>query len=193
MQILLATQNKNKIKEMSQLLGSSFSFLSLADVNFHDEIPETETTIEANSLQKAKFVFDRFALPCIADDTGLEVEALQGAPGVYSARYAGPQKNDTDNIALLLRNLQNTSNRKARFKTIITYVEKDGIYRFEGIVNGSILPQQKGSGGFGYDPVFQPDGFTESFAEMTLEEKNKISHRAIALHKLIDFLKEKYP
>lgn len=190
--VCFATNNQHKIKEMSALLGSSFLLAGLADVGCHEELPETQPTIEGNSLQKAQYVLDHYGVACFADDTGLEVDALHGAPGVYSARYAGEHKNSNDNIDLLLQNLRGVTSRGAQFKTVITFVEKDAVYAFEGIVRGSILDTRKGTDGFGYDPVFVPDGYDRTFAEMTLDEKNKISHRGIAVRKLIAFLQEKY-
>jgi XTP/dITP diphosphohydrolase len=190
--LCLATNNEHKIEEIRTQLGSFFLLKKLADIGCHEELPETQDTIEGNSLQKAKYVFDNYHVSCFSDDTGLEVEALQGAPGVYSAMYAGPQKNSTDNIRLLLSNLQGVQNRKARFRTVITLAEDDGISTFEGIVSGVILEEVHGTKGFGYDPVFQPEGYNKTFAEMSILEKTKISHRAIAVAKLVSFLKEKY-
>jgi len=170
------------------LIKSDFRILSLADIGCHEDLPETGDTLEGNSLQKATYVYDRFHLPCFADDTGLEVEALQGAPGVFSARYAGERKDSEDNINLLLKNLSGTLNRKAHFRTVITLAGFHRIQYFEGIIRGSILEERRGTGGFGYDPVFQPQGFTRTMAEMTLEEKNAISHRGQAVRKLVSFL-----
>jgi XTP/dITP diphosphohydrolase len=166
-----------------------FRILSLEEIGCFDELPETQTTLEGNSLQKASYVYDHFHLPCFADDTGLEVNALNGAPGVFSARYASEQKSSADNIALLLKNLHGKSDRHARFRTVITLIGVDVIKTFEGSVDGVILEQQRGSSGFGYDPVFLPDGFTKTMAEMTMEEKNLISHRARAVRKLVAWLK----
>lgn len=187
-----ATNNENKIEEIRAQLGSFFLLKKLDEVGCLEELPETQDTIEGNSIQKATYVFDHYKVPCFADDTGLEVESLGGEPGVYSARYAGEQKNSEDNIRLLLTRLAGSPNRKARFRTVITLAEADGISTFEGIVNGTILEEKHGTLGFGYDPVFQPDGYKKTFAEMSLEEKSKISHRSIAMNKLIQFLKEKY-
>lgn len=173
------------------MIEPDFRILSLDEIGCHEELPETENTLEGNSFQKASYVYKHFHLPCFADDTGLEVEALNGSPGVLSARYAGEQKNSEDNVALLLKNLSGKSNRKARFRTVITVIGLDGVRKFEGIVNGLILHHKRGSAGFGYDPVFQPDGYTKTMAEMTLAEKNLISHRAMAVKKLVDYLKKR--
>lgn len=188
-QIVAATNNQHKISEIRPLIEPDFRILSLEDIGCTEELAETRDTLEGNSLQKAAYIYSRFQLPCFADDTGLEVEALNGAPGVFSARYAGEQKNSEDNIALLLKNLTGIPNRKARFRTVITLIGLDGTHTFEGIVNGVILETKRGVAGFGYDPVFQPEGYTKSMAEMTLEEKNQISHRGIAVRGLISFLK----
>jgi XTP/dITP diphosphohydrolase len=190
--LCFATNNVHKVEEIRARLGSFFLLQTLEDVGCFEELQETQNTIEGNSLQKAKYVFDRFHVSCFADDTGLEVEALKGEPGVYSARYAGPQKNSNDNIQLLLSKLEGIQNKKARFRTVITLAEADGISTFEGIVSGVILEEMRGKSGFGYDSVFQPDGYNKTFAEMSLMEKTEISHRAIAVKKLIDFLNTKY-
>jgi len=187
-----ATNNKNKIEEIRTQLGSFFLLKTLDDIGCNEELPETQNTIEGNSIQKAKYVFDRFNVSCFADDTGLEVDSLNGEPGVCSARYAGDQRNSEDNIHLLLTKLSGAQNRKAKFRTVITLAEAGGITTFEGIVNGVILSEKRGTSGFGYDPVFMPDGVNKTFAEMNLMEKNSISHRAIAMNKLIKFIKEKY-
>jgi XTP/dITP diphosphohydrolase len=188
----IATNSQHKIEEIRALLGPFFQLQSLQEIGCVEDLAETQSTIEGNSLQKAQYVFDTYGVPCFADDTGLEVEALHGAPGVFSARYAGEHKNSEDNIDLLLKNLANTTNRKARFKTIITLVEPEQTTTFEGIVEGTIQTERSGNKGFGYDPVFKPNGYTKTFAELSLEEKNLISHRAIAVKKLINFLREKY-
>ena len=171
------------------MIEPDFRILSLEDIGCHDELPETQDTLDVNSLQKAVFVYKNYSLPCFADDTGLEVDALGGAPGVISARYAGEHKNSEDNIELLLKNLSGNLHRKARFRTVITLAGLNGIQTFEGIVHGTILESKRGTGGFGYDPVFKPDGFVNTMAEMTMEEKNTISHRAIAIKKLVTYLK----
>ena len=190
--LCIATNNEHKVEEIRAQLGSFFLLKKLEDIGCYEELPETQLTIEGNSIQKATYVFEKYGVSCFADDTGLEVEALNGEPGVYSARYAGPQRNSDDNIQLLLAKLQGNQNRRARFKTVITLAEADGISTFEGIVKGVIISEKRGSMGFGYDPVFQPDGFDRTFAEMSIAEKGEISHRGRALKKLIDFLKEKY-
>lgn len=177
------------MSEIRPLLEPDFRILSLEDIGCFDELPETCDTIEGNSLQKAQYIFDKYQTPCLADDTGLEVAALNGAPGVYSARYAGPQRSNVDNIRLLLANLSHETDRRARFKTVITLVGVGKVKTFQGIINGIILKEPRGTGGFGYDPIFQPDGFDHTLAEMTLEAKNQISHRAIAVKKLVDFLR----
>jgi XTP/dITP diphosphohydrolase len=191
--LCFASNNNHKLSEIRPLLEPDFSILSLAEIGCFEELAETQDTLEGNSRQKAEYVFDRYNVPCFADDTGLEVEALDHAPGVYSARYAGEHKNSNDNIDLLLKNLKEKSNRKARFRTVITLAGfEGGIHLFEGVVEGTIINSRKGTDGFGYDPVFQPAGFNKTFAEMSLEEKNGISHRARAILKLITFLKN-YP
>jgi XTP/dITP diphosphohydrolase len=186
--ICFATNNNNKLEEIRALLGPFFQVKSLADIGCFEELAETQSTIEGNSLQKAQYVFDTYHIACFADDTGLEVESLNNEPGVFSARYAGEHKNNDDNISLLLQRLGNIQNRNARFKTVITLVMPDGVKVFEGIVNGQILSQRRGEKGFGYDSVFKPDGYEQTFAEMDLTAKNLISHRAIAVKKLINFL-----
>ncbi len=188
MNLCFATNNKHKLEEIQALLGSEFQILSLQDIGCHEELAEDQDTLEGNSLQKAEYVFKKYAVPCFADDSGLEVEALNGAPGVYSARYAGLQRNHDDNMTLLIKNLEGKSNRDAKFRAVITLINVQGQYQFEGILKGVIRSDRKGSGGFGYDPIFQPEGFTKTLAEMSMEEKNKISHRARAVQKLVDFL-----
>ncbi len=193
MTICFATNNLHKLKEVQSLLGDRVALVTLKEVGCTEELSEDQNTLEGNSLQKAKYVATVCHLPTIADDTGLVVGALHGEPGVKSARYAGPQRRDEDNIALLLKNLEGVNNREAQFKTIITLVDGDRIHQFEGVVNGIILSEKKGTGGFGYDPVFLPDGHTQTFAEMSTQEKNEISHRAAAIKKLADFLRLKSP
>ncbi len=190
MKICFASNNKHKLEEVRALLAPDFTVLSLEDIGCTEELPETQPTLEGNSLQKARYVFDHYGVACFADDTGLEVEALDNEPGVYSARYAGPQKDSSDNIALLLRKLEGVSNRRARFRTVVTLVDSGGVYAFEGIVNGRIIDELRGRGGFGYDPIFLPADSAKTLAEMTLEEKNRISHRARALEKLSAWLKQ---
>ncbi len=188
--LCVATNNVHKINEIRAIIDSKINLVSLEEIKCQEELPETCDTIEGNSLQKAKYVFDKFKIPCFADDTGLEVESLEGAPGVYSARYAGEHKSSNDNINLLLKNLESKPNRRARFRTVITLlgIENDALF-FEGIVNGSITKERKGISGFGYDPIFIPDGYKMTFAEMSLHEKSSFSHRAIALKKLEHYLK----
>ncbi len=188
MELVFATNNQHKIKEISPLIQHSFHLLSLSDINFFEEIPETQPTLEGNASQKSHFIFDKFALNCFADDTGLEIEALDSEPGVYSARYAGEGCNFQDNIDKVLMKMLGEINRKARFRTVISLILNGKEYFFEGFVNGIILTEKYGNDGFGYDPIFMPDGYPISFAEMTLEEKNKISHRSMAVGKLSAFL-----
>ena len=190
--LCFATNNNNKTEEIRALLGPFFLLKNLKDIGCAEELPETQPTIEGNAWQKAQYVFDNYGIACFADDTGLEVEALNGEPGVYSARYAGSQRNDRDNMSLLLSRLEKSNNRKARFKTVISWVENGRTENFEGLVYGTIIDSPRGSNGFGYDPVFVPDGFDKTFAEMELTQKNLISHRAIAVKKLINFLRGKY-
>ena len=190
--LCFATNNQHKIQEVRAHLGSDFQLVGLEEIGCTVELPEEQPTLEGNSFQKAEYVYKNFGVSCFADDTGLEVEALQGAPGVYSARYAGEQRSAEDNMKLLLKNLSTSQNRKARFKTVITLITPERVRQFEGIVNGQIITEYKGSGGFGYDPVFLPDGYNKTLAEMSMEEKNAISHRARAVNKLIEFLKETY-
>jgi XTP/dITP diphosphohydrolase len=188
MKLIFATHNSNKAFEIQKLLPKDFQVLTLDDIDFQDEIPENESTIEANSAFKAQFIFNKFNLNCFADDTGLEIEALNGKPGVYSARYAGEERNSDANINLVLEELKGVENRNARFKTVITLIIHGEQYQFEGIVDGTIIKEKRGSNGFGYDPIFIPENETRTFAEMNLSEKNKYSHRARALEKMIAFL-----
>ncbi len=189
MKLIFASHNKNKVKEVKALIPAGIELLSLDDVNFNEDIEETEDAIEGNALLKAKTIYSKTKINCFADDSGLLVDALNGAPGVYSARYAGEQKNDEDNIRKLLKELNTTTNRKAHFKTVMALIINNKVQMFEGIINGTIIKEKKGTNGFGYDPVFVPDGYTKTFAEMSFEEKSAISHRAIALSKVITFLK----
>lgn len=191
MKLCFATNNVHKVKEIQALLGGSFTLLSLADIGCTEELAEDQDTLEGNSLQKARYVFEKYKVPCFADDTGLEVEALNGEPGVYSARYAGEQRNSQDNIALLLQNLQGKENLKARFRSVITLISAAGTNQFEGILNGVITFEPRGTQGFGYDPVFIPEHYTQTLAELELSEKNKISHRARAVQKLVLFLRDR--
>ncbi|WP_347157709.1 non-canonical purine NTP diphosphatase [Pontibacter chitinilyticus] len=188
-QLCFATNNKHKLAEVSRMLEGKYKLLSLQDIGCEEELPEEQDTLEGNSHQKAAYVWDNYNVSCFADDTGLEVEALAGAPGVYSARYAGSQRSDTDNINLLLHNLSSKPNRNARFRTSITLLLNGEEHQFEGIVNGAITSSWQGNKGFGYDPVFVPEGYAQTFAEMSADEKNAISHRGRAIRKLADFLK----
>ena len=185
---MFATNNKHKLDEIRQITIGQFEILSLNDVNFLGEIPETSSTIEGNAIQKAQFIHDKVQLNCFADDTGLEVEALNGAPGVYSARYAGEHCSYQDNNTKLLGALQNQTNRKARFRTVIALIFENQLITFEGVVEGNIECHPIGNEGFGYDPLFVPDGYEQTFAEMDPILKNTISHRGIATSKLIGFL-----
>jgi XTP/dITP diphosphohydrolase len=188
MKLVFATHNSNKAKEIQSLLPENFQILTLSDINCHEEIPETAETLEGNSLLKAKFISDHFNLNCFADDTGLEIEALNGRPGVYSARYAGEEKSAEANMNLVLSELEKESNRKAQFRTVITLILNTETYVFEGVVKGEMSFEKRGSDGFGYDPIFIPEGQTKTFAEMTLAEKNQQSHRARAFEKMVTFL-----
>jgi XTP/dITP diphosphohydrolase len=187
--ICFATNNEHKLREVRAAIPSGIEIVSLEAIGCFEELPETSDTLEGNSLQKANYVLSNFGIPCFADDTGLEVEALGGEPGVYSARYAGPQKNSEDNIRLLLSRLQTESNRKARFRTIITLVgtSAEPLF-FEGILEGNIIHHARGTGGFGYDPIFQPSGHSITLSEMPLSQKNLLSHRGIAVQKISQHL-----
>ena len=212
MKIVFATNNEHKLSEIRAILGPSFEVVSLADIGCHEDIPETGTTLEENALMKAEYIYHKYHLSCFADDTGLEVEALDGAPGVYSARYAsmeatvpagepaGISHDSEANMARLLRELANNNNRKARFRTVIALIEKKDVcpcgctsikvvHKFEGIVNGEITTEKSGAEGFGYDPIFRPDGYDKTFAELGTDIKNQISHRARATQKLAEYLK----
>ena len=191
MRLIFATQNQNKVKELQQLMPGTIELLSLKDINCDDDIPETAPDLQGNASQKSAYVVDKFDVNCFADDTGLEIEALNNEPGVLSARYAGEQKDSNDNMDLVLHNLKNKSNRNARFRTVISLVINGEEYLFEGEAKGEIIEQKCCVDGFGYDPIFKPKGFNVTFAEMSLEEKNKISHRGKAVRKLVEFL-EKY-
>lgn len=186
--LLFATSNKNKILEIKKVLPKEFNIKSLDDIGFCEEIPENENTIEGNAIFKANYIYKKYNLNVFADDTGLEVDSLNGKPGVHSARYAGISKNSTDNINKLLKKLKNKKNRKARFKTIIALILNSKTHTFEGVVEGIITKKPKGENGFGYDPVFIPSGYTKTFGELSIEEKNSISHRSLAMNKLIDFI-----
>ena len=203
MKIVFATNNQHKLQEIRDILGSEFEIVSLKDIGCDVDIPETGNTLEENAMQKAQYVYDHYNLSCFADDTGLEVEALNGEPGVHSARYAEGTDHDSEaNMAKLLRNLEGKDNRKARFRTVIALIQKQDVCpcgctsikkvnRFEGIVDGSIATEKHGSAGFGYDPICVPEGYDKSFAELGESIKNGISHRARAVAKLAEYLKQK--
>jgi XTP/dITP diphosphohydrolase len=190
MQLVFASNNKNKIKEIQLLLPDTFQILSLEDIGCTEDIPETADTIEGNAILKANYVTQKYGYDCFADDSGLEVAALNGEPGVFSARYAGEPKNDENNIDKLLANLKDVNNKKANFKTIICLNLKGEQHLFTGIINGQIIEERIGTNGFGYDPIFVADGYQKTFAELTLEEKARISHRGIAVKELIIFLQK---
>lgn len=190
MQLVFASNNQNKIKEIQQLLPSSIEILSLESIGCHEEIPETADTIEGNAILKANYVTEKYGYNCFADDTGLEVAALNGEPGVYSARYAGEQRDAGDNMNLLLENLLEKADRTAQFKTVIALNLNGNQHLFTGIAKGKITTEKSGNQGFGYDPIFQPEDFDKTFAELSLEIKNKISHRGKATQLLIAFLSQ---
>lgn len=190
MKLVFATNNKHKLEELQAILGDQFTLLSLTDIECFDEIPEEQPTLEGNARQKAYYIYDKFGMNCFADDTGLEIKALNGEPGVYSARYAGEDKNSEANMKKVLEKLTKINEREARFRTVISLVIDGEEKQFEGIVNGEILTEKRGDSGFGYDPIFKPEGLDQSFAEMGLEDKNKISHRGRAVQKLVDYLKK---
>ncbi|WP_442265639.1 non-canonical purine NTP diphosphatase [Tenacibaculum sp. ZS6-P6] len=189
MKLVFATNNLNKLKEVQEMLPDSIELLSLKDINCFEDIEETATTLEGNAKIKANHITNHYNYNCFADDTGLEVEALQGEPGVYSARYAGEPANAENNMTKLLKNLNQNTNRKAQFRTSICLNLNGEQFLFNGICEGNILLDKKGEKGFGYDPIFQPKGYQQSFAEMSSEAKNKISHRGLAIQKLVEFLK----
>ena len=191
MEIVFASNNKNKILEIQSMLPDSISILSLESIGCFEEIPETSDTIEGNAILKANFVTQKYGYDCFADDTGLEVESLNGEPGVYSARYAGEQRNADDNMNKLLFNLSDKANKNAHFKTVIALNLKGKHYLFTGIATGEIINEKIGLGGFGYDPIFKPKGYEKTFAQLPLEVKNEISHRGKAIQKLIEFLQKK--
>jgi XTP/dITP diphosphohydrolase len=191
MKILFATSNKNKAFEIQKLIPEGFEILTLNDLELQEEIPETSDTIEGNAIQKTNFIVENFGIDCFADDTGLEIEALDGEPGVYSARYAGEEKDSNKNMDLVLKKMEGISNRKARFKTVISLSLDNKSYLFEGVVKGIIRNNKTGILGFGYDPIFEPENKGKTFAEMTIEEKNSISHRGRAFEKMIRYLNSK--
>jgi XTP/dITP diphosphohydrolase len=188
MDICFATNNAHKVQEVNQLLGAPFRVLSLADIGCTEELPETQGTLAGNSQQKATYVHQRYGVNCFADDTGLEVDALDGRPGVHSAHYAGAQRSSEGNMQLLLRELENHTNRSAQFRTVITLWLNDEMHQFEGTVRGTIATERSGEQGFGYDSIFVPEGHTRSFARMTATEKNELSHRGRAVRQLVQFL-----
>ena len=186
--LVFATNNAHKLSEVRAILATQYEIISLAELNCFDDIPETADTLNGNALLKAQYIFDKFQLNCFADDTGLEVDALNGAPGVYSARYAGEDNNAKNNMQKLLLNLAGETKRDAHFRTVIALIEDGEVRYFEGKIEGKIATEPKGETGFGYDPVFIPNGYSQSFAELGTSEKNKISHRALAVQKLADYL-----
>ena len=190
MELIIASQNQNKLVEFKKILGDKINLFSLSDIGLNQEIPENEKTIKKNAMFKAKFVNIQTGKNVFADDTGLEIDSLNGEPGVYSARYSGVERNSDKNIELVLTKLKNKSNRNSRFKTIISLILDGKSVNFEGIVEGKITEEKRGSNGFGYDPIFQPNGYASTFGEMSLNEKNKISHRSIAINKMVQYLKE---
>ena len=190
--LVFATNNPHKLQEVREILQDKFHIKSLVEIGCFDEIPETSPTIEGNALQKAQYIAEHFSTPCFADDTGLEVEALDGDPGVYSARYAGENATYDDNVEKLLEELKGNPDRRARFKSVVALADGDRELLFEGIINGTIIHERRGTSGFGYDPVFVPEGYDQTFAEMPLALKNSISHRALAVEKLVNYLIKDY-
>ena len=190
MELIIASQNQNKLVEFKKILGDKINLFSLSDIGLNQEIPENEKTIKKNAMFKAKFVNAQTGKNVFADDTGLEIDSLNGEPGIYSARYSGVDRNSDKNIELVLRKLKNKANRNSRFKTIISLIIDGKSVNFEGVVEGKITEEKRGSNGFGYDPIFQPNGYASTFGEMSLKEKNKISHRSIAINKMVQYLKE---
>lgn len=191
MKLVFATNNRHKLEEISCMLDHEHEIISLEEIGCHDDIPEDHDTLEENALQKARYIKEHFGFDCFADDTGLEIEALDKRPGVYSARYAGPAKDSEENMKKILREMTGITNRKACFRTVIALIIHGEEHLFEGRVDGTILTAKQGEAGFGYDPIFQPDGYTLSFAEMPMDEKNTISHRGRATQKLCEFLNVK--
>jgi XTP/dITP diphosphohydrolase len=192
MKLVFATNNRHKLEEVRAILGNKIEILSLNDIDCHDDIPETADTLEGNALIKARYIYEKFGVDCFADDTGLEVEVLNGEPGVYSARYAGEECNPEANMYKLLQNLTGKNNRNAQFRTVIALIIKGEEKLFNGIVKGTISNEKMGNAGFGYDPIFIPEGFSESFAQMTSDMKNSISHRYRATEELSNYLKQQY-
>lgn len=192
MRLVFATNNRHKLDEVRAIVGDRVEVLSLNDIDCHDDIPETADTLQGNALIKARYIYEKYGVDCFADDTGLEVEALDGKPGVYSARYAGEECCSEANMQKLLHNLTGKTNRNAQFRTVIALIIKGEERLFNGIVKGTITEEKRGDSGFGYDPIFVPEGFSESFAQMSGEQKNSISHRYRATEQLSDYLKENY-
>jgi len=191
-EFVFATNNKNKLEEIRAISKGKIKIICPEDLGYSEELPENHTSLEGNALQKARFFYDKFSINCFADDTGLEVEALNGRPGVFSARYAGEGKNPLENVNKVLHELNDNPNRNARFRTVIALVINDKEYFFEGVAEGKIITEMRGRNGFGYDPVFVPVGFDETFAEIPVNVKNRISHRAAAFEKLFNFLTNFY-
>lgn len=192
-EMVFATNNQHKLDEIRKITEGKLRILGLAEINCHEEIEETGSTLEENALIKARFVRERYGYDCFADDTGLEVEALKGAPGVYSSRYAGNGCNPVDNMDKLLTTLREIKTRAAQFRTVIALVINGEEHLFEGVIKGKIIKEKRGTDGFGYDPIFMPDGYDQTFAELGNEVKNSISHRALAMEKLVDFLLKEFP
>jgi len=190
MELVFATQNQHKAQEIQALLPNTIMVKTLKEIDCFEDIPETADDLEGNASLKSNYVVEKYRVNCFADDTGLEIETLNGEPGVYSARYAGEEKDSNANMDLVLKKLKGKKNRNAQFRTVISLIINEKEIQFEGIVKGQIVAQKSGKKGFGYDPIFQPTGFNRTFSEMTLEEKNKISHRGIAIRKLVDFLRK---
>jgi XTP/dITP diphosphohydrolase len=188
--IVFATNNEHKLRELRQILNGEFTLLSLEDIGCNEEIPETGTTLEFNASQKSHYIWDKYGIDCFADDTGLEIEALNNEPGVYSARYAGQAKSSEANIQKVLEKMKHTDERRARFRCVFSLIMNGEETQFEGIVEGNILHEKEGNGGFGYDPIFRPLGYEKSFASLSPEEKNRISHRGRAVQKLVEYLKD---
>ncbi|EGV44034.1 non-canonical purine NTP diphosphatase [Bizionia argentinensis JUB59] len=188
MQLVFATNNSNKIKEVQQLIPDHITLLSLKDIGCHVDIPETQNTIEGNAIQKVNYIIEHYGYSCFADDTGLEVNALNGEPGVYSARYAGAQRNADDNMNKLIKSLENNEDRRAQFKTVVALHLNGKLKTFTGICKGTITETKSGTDGFGYDPIFKPEGYTKTFAEILMEEKNQIGHRGKAVKQLVEYL-----
>jgi XTP/dITP diphosphohydrolase len=191
--LVFATNNAHKLRELGEILKGEFALLSLDDISCSDDIPETGDTLEANASQKSRYIWDRYQIDCFSDDSGLEIDALNNEPGVRSARYAGEGRNSEDNIDKVLLKLSEKNNRKACFRCVISLIIGGNEYLFEGRVDGAILTERRGTTGFGYDPIFLPEGYTQSFAEMDADLKNSISHRGRAVQKLVRFLTEEYP